>query len=137
VRPTVKDSLTVPEWCKVGEWIFEVTQKKFHRIKALNFFDRRPVVTWDDQGDGYIGSCGIQHLRPARMLPWTKEDGPLAMKLKYKGAFAVASMCNHAKDGWEYAIVQNGSLIHVTMADIAENGVQLDGSPCGVLEAVE
>lgn len=126
-----------PDWCRVGAWVFEVTQNKFHRVTAPDSFDGRPAVKWDDRGDGYIGSCGIQHLRPAHLRPWTKEDGPVCFRLKYKGEFATAFLSAHNTLGWGYALDQDGFSKHVTMEDIAKNGIQLDGSPCGIIKVAE
>lgn len=131
----------LPEWCKAGAWVFEVTQNKFHRIKALDSFDGRPAVRWDDRDDGYIGSCTIEHLRPARLRPWTFEEDPVLVKTKNSIEFFPA--CWHlgrvTKENEATFFSSNiySSICEITASEIAEKCVQLDGSPCGVLEVME
>lgn len=137
VRPEKKKE--VPDWCKVWAWVFKFTQNKFHRIKAADSCDGHPEVTWDDRGDGYIGSCVIQHLRPARVRPWTKEEAPHRLKIMHGGEMHVAELgFNYVKEQWGYHISGPGlcTPFFLTLEDIAKNGVQLDSAPCGCLSVV-
>lgn len=120
----------LPDWCKVGALVYN-TQFGYGTIFNPKNEVGIVVIDWIN---GNRGGALPYQVSEARIRPWTHEDGPLSMKLKYNGEFAVASLCTLAKNGWGYAIVQNGCLIHVTMEEISRNGIQLDGTPCGCLE---
>lgn len=142
-RPTVKDSLTVPEWCKIGKWVQADcinalgTQRFFVFGKIFGISKSGKTVTVTQDGKTVLASVEMSRIKPARVRPWTKENGPLCFRLKYMGEFATAFLSGHNTMGWGYVVDRDGFSKQVTMEDIAKKGIQLDGSPCGILEIAE
>lgn len=134
IDKTIWDPTTLPDWCKLGGWVYEEANGVGYIVELVKFGPiRKPKVAFQ-------GGCDIREissLKPVEIRPWTKENGPLILKLKYKGEFATAFLSGHNTLGWGYVVDQGGFSSHVTMEDIAKNGVQLDGSPCGVPETIK
>lgn len=133
-----------PDWCKVGAWLCNRSitfsaPHEFAQIKNIAGEGHLLCIKYQNGRDDVLSSIAFPRIGfiAARVRPWTKEDGPLILKLKYKGKFATALLSVGGTIGWGYVVDQDGFSKHITMKEIADNGIQLDGSPCGVLEAVE
>lgn len=139
--PTVKDSLTVPEWCKVGAWVYSAALRtEFARITgpgktsetllAVTAEGLECLVLVDEQAI----SCGAT--RPARVRPWTFEEAPESVK--------TAESSEYRECCWHLNGIAKGEPSFfcwrdnfISASKMAEEMVQIDGSPCGVLEIAE
>ena len=115
-------------WC----WVF-VKEKDAEAPKA----EPKPEVPdWRK----VFGSYWIKYLCHARVRPWTKEEAPHCLKIMHGGEMHVVELgFNYVKEQWGYYISGPGLFTpcFLTLEDIAKNGIQLDGSPCGCLSVVE
>ena len=122
---------TLPEWCKVGEWIY-TSSEQYLKIEGISI-DLQKIelsngATWSNQDI-------IEEAVSARLRPWNFEEAPFAVKCRHSITaieFQVAKL-NSAGDGYTVA----DCCCDVTLRGMANYYEQMDGSPCGVLEHLE
>lgn len=143
--PTVKDSLTVPEWCKVGAWVYSAALRtEFARITgpgktsetllAVTAEGFECVVLVTEEAISYGAT------RPARVQPWTGEEA-IGKSIKWT---------DNDDGGYHFAVitgVTSGGIVFlvgtrmrkVTLDELASDAdiVQIDGTPCGILRVAE
>lgn len=128
----------LPDWCKVGAWVYNQTGHYF--CKIIEIADDRKSFTGVQPGKNYSVSSGdlnygFDKWKPARCRPWTFEDAPLMCKvrsIKDEQEEAVLSLCPNG-----YYRVGAYSSGRFSFSEILRKYKQLDGSPCGVLEVIE
>lgn len=119
----------LPEWCKVGAWVWVKSAKSYEKIAEI--YDSKIAIKHFFLNVEAIGKTVFQ----ARVRPWTFEEAPFWVKAKDKnGKFELLRL--HVEDSGNFFFRYHGYTDE--RADFfAENFTQLDGSPCGVLEHLE
>lgn len=116
-------SETLPDWCKVGAWVWNESQGRFARITAIG--QRIQLLDLTEQ-KGYMDD--VDCLKPVRVRPWTFDEAPLGFKTK-DDVFILL----YIQDKQEWGYWAKKECEEYTLAEVAEL-IQADGSPCGVLE---
>lgn len=131
-RPVKEDKL--PDWCKVGEFVYDPNSKVYFKIKSIN---NESIVLQDPYNEDVVSNLYIEffiaqnptqaHLRPYN----TKEMKALVGRTvapDYGAVFLVTKFVD-TDEGGEVCIdgiyYNNDRLL---------NGFTIDGNPCGKLE---
>ena len=61
----------IPDWCKVGAWVFETTQKMYHKIMSIK---ETNVVMDSSAGKDYRACSDVKWLQEARLIMWSKSE---------------------------------------------------------------
>lgn len=137
VEPANHEEPPVPDWCKVGAWVWISmiggNGIKYRKIKAID------NTGWINFSGGFcdgIKNAGVVFIQ-ARIRPWTFEEAPETVRVVEGGARTVLYLSNE--------VVSQGTFFYFSMQSrdtidaewMSKNMVQLDGSPCGVLEHIE
>lgn len=139
--PTATTTDTLPDWCKVGEWVWIDPKKDplstgYMKIEDI---DRQTLRLSTGSVD-----FSTEAVKQARIRPWTFEEAPIVLKVKDSYSFALAylspfgekySIAFHYPDE-KYEKMKLGEVTY-TFSSCADLLTQIDGSPCGVLEHLE
>lgn len=125
----------LPDWCKVGAWVYN--QRGYYFCKIIEIAKDKKSFTVAQPGKNYSVSSGdlnydFDKWKPACLRPWTFEDAPLMCKVrdvKNEQEEAVLSLCPSG-----YYRVGAYSSGRSSFSAVLRKYEQLDGSPCGVLE---
>lgn len=118
----------LPEWCKIGAWVWndEIGYGKIEQEprtgELLVFFG------------GGTRAFEAERYKEARLRPWTYEEAPETLKAidKYEPDRIVCLfLASKNKNSVQYTTLPAWYIDTKTLMD---NYMQLDGSPCGVLE---
>ncbi len=131
----VKRPAKLPEWCRVGEWVYREESPDddmpfdfaFGQITSI---DGRWIVV-----DGH-GIVHVKHLSPARLRPWTNATLPpipFAVKIKNNQDHFRTTVTAASTAG----VWLGGATKAIGYAELMDECEQLDGQPCGVLELAE
>lgn len=124
----------VPEWCKIGAWVwhgpvdgiaFEQPYFKIERIVGELAYEKY-------HNNGF--PVHYTYLTPARLRPWTYEEAPETLKVidKHEPKRIVCLfLASKNKSSVQYTTLPAWYIDTKTLMD---KYMQLDGSPCGVLE---
>lgn len=124
----------VPEWCKVGAWVwhgpvdgiaFEQPYFKIERIDGELIYEK-------SHNNGF--PVHYTYLKPARLRPWTYEEAPETLKVidKHEPKRIICLfLASKNKNSVQYTTLPAWYIDTKTLMD---NYMQLDGSPCGILE---
>lgn len=128
----IKRPAKLPEWCKVGEWVWVKSAESYEKITEITCTKiATKYFFWNVEA---IGKTVFQTL----LRPWTFEEAPAFLKCKDKdGELCFSPLCfDYVKK--DFCYYMNGKNIDSVgvrdFREVAENYTQLDGSPCGVLE---
>lgn len=135
---------TLPGWCQEGAWVWCTHLRNgFARITQISpggfisYEWAKPIpfsAVGVETGGGFWAKDILEFLKPSRLRTWTLEEAPVFLKLRYKGKVAIARLFRCERE-WRYIVdIDGGDGVYLTLTDIAEHGIQLDGQPCGVLE---
>lgn len=116
----------LPDWCKVGAWVWCADCRAERKIEKING-NRITVRFPAPDATSYTGD--ISEFKPARVRPWTFEEAPLHVKTKDD----VLTLYFTISDTWEYKASKRIPGAY-SLEEVTEL-IQADGSPCGVLEA--
>ena len=127
----------LPEWCKVGAWVWFSGAKDigyepgYLKITDVGYNGMENVI--DAEGDGII-SMPLSVVKQARLRPWTYEEAPETLKVidKHEPKRIVCLfLASKNKNSVQYTTLPAWYIDTKTLMD---KYMQLDGSPCGVLE---
>lgn len=128
----------LPDWCKVGAWVYDQNGDYF--CKIIEIAKDEKSFTAAQPGKNYtIGSgdlnYGFDKWKPACLRPWTFDEAPAFVKTKETDHYRA---CCWILSG----IVRNEVQFYTHKDNFASSSemmafTQIDGSPCGVLEVVE
>ena len=133
-----KSETTLPDWCKVGEWVYSIPAQKYDKIIAIQDF--RIVTREMKYTECYINDGNVVQ---ARFRPWTFEEAPAVLKVKDPHGLALAYLspfggkyiiAYHHPD--EYEKIKLGE-VTFTFSAFADIFTQVDGKPCGKFEHLE
>ena len=124
----------LPEWCKVGAWVWFSGAKDigyepgYLKITDVGYNGMENVI--DAEGDGII-SMPLSVVKQARLRPWNDDE----LKSKVGKVFEMGNgdltLClGYQRDIADLIFV--GKLM--SAQSFAESNWRLDGLPCGVLE---
>ena len=135
-RPKKK---TLPEWCKVGEWVCYPKQasfkKKYGKIQKISKDSSGIFLSIKSANDSVVFNS--KDILPARIRPWTFEEAPFMIKCKKNDSrhpFAVATL---SYDGTFYTMPNCCLNSTIPLSDIAQHYTQSNGSPCGIFQHLE
>lgn len=128
----------LPEWCKVGAWVWFSGAKDigyepgYLKITDVGYNGMENVI--DAEGDGII-SMPLSVVKEARLRPWTyKEAIGKTVFWKFDNSKKeIASMIDRADDEGNVYVFGYGELKAKKLM-MEERFSQSDGLPCGVLE---
>lgn len=144
-RPAaVKFSLTteLPEWCRVGEWVYNFDGDYFCMVTEVSekdriFYAKRP-------GMNYTIGCGdfnygFSKWKPARLRRWNKDEmrQQAGKTFVLNGYNAVCLVATGTKLFFLDTMGLRHCLLYSSETIKFWRNTMLDGSPCGVLEVVE
>lgn len=95
---------------------------------------RRASGEWEDGTDLSFGRQDISdyRIKPERSIrSWRWDEVPVGAVIKEKGETLVKQLIVHS---YVSGSIKTGCGNHYPFADVLENFVMLDGSPCGVTE---
>ena len=134
-EPEQKPESELPDWCKVGAWVWVKAEKSYERItwtKDRTFGTN--MLIWNVEA---IDKTVFQ----ARIRPWTFYDAPVFLKVEDKGGeYNLAKpMRAPASVEWGYFVYPGieSKGFFIPFDSFAKNFTQLGGAPCGVLEHLE
>lgn len=140
-RPEKK---TLPDWCKVGEWVYAICyfsgESDYYKIREIKP-GADTILEIEGHGADYL--VWGNHIKQARLRPWTFEEAPSVLKVKDPHGSALAYLspfggkyviAYHLPDKYEGLKLGETTFTFSAFADIF---TQIDGSPCGVLEHLE
>lgn len=119
---------TLPDWCKVGDWMWIKDFNAYFRVDSLDGLLARGK---DFCGSNY--SVAIENIRQARLRPYNAEEmrGLVGKVLIHpRGDYLVTFFSNKLSQ-----IKVAESLCDAN--ELLQNWVHLDKTPCGVLEHLE
>lgn len=133
----------LPDWCKVGAWVYDQNGDYF--CKIIEIFGDRKSFTATRPGKNYtIGSgdlnYGFDKWKPARLRPWTFEEAPVDLKVHRIGNRERIDVLELSLDFCReepLLVFSYAEKKYFSFSDILTIWELLDGSPCGVLEVVE
>lgn len=140
-RPEKK---TLPDWCKVGEWVYfldDAIYAKITKIETVGY--SVPNIHFENNTSRIYGSLSWDGVSQARLRPWTFEEAPIVLKVQDPHGSALAYLspfggkyviAYHRPDKYEGLKLGETTFTFSAFADIF---TQIDGSPCGVLEHLE
>ena len=128
----------LPEWCKVGAWVWFSGAKDigyepgYLKITDVGYNGMENVI--DAEGDGII-SIPLSVLKQARLRPWTYDEaiGKTVFWKFDNSKKEIASMIVSADDEDNVYVFGYGELKAKKLM-VEERFYQSDGLPCGVLE---
>lgn len=132
-REDCPEKKAFPDFIKVGNWVWCVDFNIFQQIKSISetciylaSTEKRHLcsVPCNDVFSGFF--------QPARVRPWTFEEAPLEFKTK-DDVFILL----YIQDKQEWGYWAKKECEEYTLAEVAKEQIQIDGSPCGVLEVAE
>lgn len=119
----IKRPCKLPEWCKVGEWVYN---RPYLYRKILGYENGNIVFS----GDLKLPIEGISDFVAARLRPWKGSESLNKVVITGGDTFGVVIGCT-----WNMANV-SGQWINCKKL-LADDYKQPDSSPCGVLEHLE
>lgn len=134
----------LPNWCKIGAWVWHKPHNAFAKITSIteNYVEWKyiPPVQY---GNGTVQSTAgnirymAEDLSHAYVRPWTFEEAPVLLKVRNRnGEFDILYLeyqsADDGADQFMYFSQRNEE--DLVLGTVAEEFIQLDGSPCGVLE---
>lgn len=135
-RPAKKSEL--PDWCKVGEWVYYRGYRKIIEVKALKL-----VLESTHCGNLTVYPEEIgKEVKQARLRPWNFEEAPYHLKVKEKNwsrASEELAFLSGRSGKWGYLVGAKDSecLAFYSLEEMKIRYRTLDGEPCGVLEHLE
>lgn len=129
----IKRPAQLPDWCKIGKWVYSKDEKGYALVKSLCtigvnllFADGHTLL---QRSTSYIRNECVQ----ARLRPFNADEmrGLVGKVIEWKGdAFVVTAFSSERK------LVVFDS-IHHTADELIDSGYTIDGKPCGVFEHLE
>lgn len=127
----------LPEWCKVGAWVWFSGAKDigyepgYLKITDVGYNGMENVI--DAEGDGII-SMPLSVVKQARLRPWNDDE----LKSKVGEVFEMGNgdltLClGYQRDRGALYFAGKGPFAYPAKT-LAESDWKLDGLPCGVLE---
>lgn len=128
----------MPEWCKVGAWVWFRGDKFFGydpeylKITAIGYNGKENVI-----------DCGkkinfpLSVVKQARLRPWTYKEAPETLKVISKcepEQMICLFLASRNKHSVQYTTLPAW---YIDVKILMDKYLQLDGSPCGVLEHYE
>lgn len=122
-----KQETTLPDWCKVGAWVYSIPAQKYDKIIAVQYFR---IVTREEMkytGD-YINDGNVVQ---ARLRPYNAEE----MKA------LVGKVLEHDGNASLVIVYLGNGLLRVgtkwvSAERLIEEGYTIDGKPCGKFEHI-
>lgn len=127
----------LPEWCKVGAWVwhgpfdgieFEQPYFKIERIDGELVYEK-------SHNNGF--PVHYTYLKQARLRPWTYKEAPETLKVISKCGpeqMICLFLASRNKHSVQYTTLPAW---YIDVKILMDKYLQLDGSPCGVLEHYE
>lgn len=126
-QESVTDCNQLPDWCKVGEWVYSIPAEKYDKIIAIQDF--RIVTREMKYTDDYINDGNVAQ---ARLRPYNAEE----MKS------LVGKVLEHDGNASLVIVYLGNGLLRVgtkwvSAERLIEDGYTIDGKPCGKFEHLE
>ena len=123
-----KSETTLPDWCKVGEWVYSIPAQKYDKIIAIQYL--RIVTREMKYTDDYINDGNVVQ---ARLRPYNKAE----MK-----ALVGKVLDRNGDRGLVIAYDDDTNRVYLLLgawfsADFIMKNHTIDGKPGGVLEHLE
>ena len=131
---------TLPDWCKVGAWVWFSGAKDigyepgYLKITDVGYNGMENVI--NAEGDGII-SMPLSVVKEARLRPWTYKEAPETLKVISKcepEQMICLFLASRNKHSVQYTTLPAW---YIDVKILMDKYLQLDGSPCGVLEHYE
>lgn len=123
----------LPDWCEIGAWIHH-TPGGFGRIHEID----GDWIKCNALDGGFLNfTFGNDDTRPACVRPWTFEEAPVLLKVRNRnGEFDILYLeYQSADDGTDqFMYFSQRNKEDLELGTVAEEFIQCDGQPCGVLE---
>ena len=124
----------LPEWCKVGAWVWFSGAKDigyepgYLKITDVGYNGMENVI--DAEGDGII-SMPLSVVKEARLRPWNDDELKSKVGKVFEDDVENLTLC--------FRYQRENETLHfagkiMSSESLAESNWKLDGSPCGVLE---
>ncbi|MBO5681798.1 MAG: hypothetical protein J6T08_08820 [Lentisphaeria bacterium] len=122
-----KSETTLPDWCKVGEWVYSIPAQKYDKIIAIQDF--RIVTREMKYTDDYIDDGNVVQ---ARLRPYNAKEmrGLVGKVLEHDGNASLVIV--YLGNG----LLRVGTK-WVSAERLIEDGYTIDGKPCGKFEHLE
>lgn len=118
-----------PEWCQEGNIIWSSTRKRYGLITKANSSGIRAGFGEDQF---VVAACHINELREARLIPWTLDTAPIALKCRCKMTGKYLGVWYLNKEGDAYDVPD--CCCQITFEDMKNNYLHLNCLPCGTLQ---
>lgn len=124
----------LPEWCKVGAWVWFSGAKDigyepgYLKITDVGYNGIENVI--NAEGDGII-SMPLSVVKEARLRPWNDDELKSKVGKVFEDDAENPTLCFRYQRGNE-TLHFAGKIM--SSESLAESDWKLDGSPCGVLE---
>lgn len=140
-KPIPDKKPEVPDWCKVGAWVYDQQYDQFGKITEVHKDTGKIEYRFIHPARGSVCDCfggAIEYKNAirARLRPWTFEEAPESVK--------TAENSEYRECCWHLNGIVKGEPSFFCFGDkfipaskMAEEMVQLDGSPCGILEVAK
>lgn len=130
-RPVKENKL--PDWCKVGEWVYDRHQHGYEKIIATEDGSLYCIKT---KNNGFFtGDYATENFVPARLRPYNAEEmRQLVGKMVEKGDGLALVLGIENVFGNEYMVCVNG---HYFSANDLLRQFTINNKPAGVLEHLE
>ena len=125
----------LPEWCKIGAWVW---------FRGNKFFGYDPeylkITAIGHNGKENVIDCGkkinfpLSVVKQARLRPWTYKEAPETLKVISKcepEQMICLFLASRNKHSVQYTTLPAW---YIEVNILMDKYLQLDGSPCGVLE---
>ena len=125
----------LPEWCKIGAWVW---------FRGDKFFGYDPeylkITAIGHNGKENVIDCGkkitfpLSVVKQARLRPWTYKEAPETLKVISKcepEQMICLFLASRNKHSVQYTTLPAW---YIDVKILMDEYLQLDGSPCGVLE---
>lgn len=125
-RPSVeKKDQKLPEWCKVGRFVYGILEKKYGKI--ITFHHGVTVIFFGDQ---HPTTHLPQYFEEAEIKPWNFETGPLQVKVVSMRDPSLEFVLSLCPDGYYKVGAFSSGREH--FKEVLRKYIQIDGSPCGI-----
>lgn len=122
---------TLPDWCEVGEWVYNTVYKEYVQISDIDEFEV-------SLKDGAYCSMGIKSFledcRQARLRPYNAEEMKALVGKVITFTDGAVALCTAYSVQNNIVIIDNTSWKPDSLINV---GYSINGKPCGVLEHLE
>jgi hypothetical protein len=127
-RPAKETKL--PDWCKVGEWVYSTIYKEYTQITDSDEFE----ISLKDGAYCSVGvDAFIEDYLPARLRPYNAEEMKALVGKVIENKNFAHFITTFDKELQEVVSGSDG----YSAKDLVEFGYTIDGPPCGKLEHLE